>query len=99
MSGTAFDGSPWLTALEIGGLVVLSFGGAAVGATLMRVGLEKSLQQEFEASQVEAAQKMPSTKRRRYAANAELAAKSEDAGAEALAVPKVVEDVEQESAP
>ena len=92
MSGTAFNGSPWLTAAEIAGLVLLSFGGAAVGGRLMRAGLER----ESEAATIEEAIAKQSTtattRRRRYAANAEVSATSNESTTEALAVPEVVAD-------
>lgn len=93
MSGTAFNGSPWLTAAEIGGLIVFSFGGAAVGAMLMRRGLARKWEAEFEAAQLEFAKDLKKpTKRRRYAATAEMSAQDE-LPAEALNTPTVVEDI------
>lgn len=97
MSGTAFNGSPWLTAAEIGGLVLCSFGGAAVGAMLIRRGLQRKMDGDLGSSEAEIAKQLSKQpKRRRYAAT-ELAAAREDNPAEELVPPNVVEDGEQKT--
>lgn len=83
MSGTAFNGSPWLSAVEIGALVMLSFGGAAVGASLFSAGLQRSMDAEL------AKEVKKTSRRRRIPVNAAAAIAEE---VEELSVLSVVED-------
>ena len=91
MSGTAFDGSQWLTAVEIGGLVLSCFGGAAIGATLIGIGLERRMAEDPLAAEAELLREIgPQKKRRRYAAKATISASDTEKDAEALITPNVV---------
>ena len=95
MSGTAFDGSQWVTAAQICGLVFMSFGGAAIGATLIGRGLQRGMADDLKAFEEELEREMgPPVKRRRYAAKAKLSANDVEKNAEELIAPNVVTEEE-----
>lgn len=90
MPGTAFDGSPWVTGLEIIGLFGAIYGATAGAAIFVYRGMERRWLKEYEES-LTAELTETGPKRRRFAANTSLEAK-ESLNAEEMVVPNVVSD-------
>lgn len=100
MSGIAPNGSQWITAVEIGGLVMFTFAGAAVGGLILSNRADREIERQIEAAQRGIALETNNTKRRRrYSASAETSATLDDARVEELTPLNVIEDFDPDFTP